>query len=181
VAATTILLVRHGETDWNRDRRVQGHTDVPLNDVGRDQAETLAAELASQPFSAVYSSDLARALDTARILASVRSLPVTTEPALREKSFGTWEGLTEVEVLARFPDAHAGAWGDGESTEEMAARVLAGLRAIVAAHPGETVLVVTHGGPMRAVLRECGAEDGPIANCRLVALVSDDGVLRARA
>ena len=95
---TTILLARHGETDWNRDRRVQGHTDVPLNDEGRRQAQALSRELDGCRFDAVYSSDLARAIETAEILAEQRGLEVTALPALREKHFGTWEGLTDTET-----------------------------------------------------------------------------------
>jgi broad specificity phosphatase PhoE len=177
---TTLLLVRHGETDWNRDRRVQGQTDVPLNDEGRRQAGALLLELEGREFDAVYSSDLARALETARILAESRALEVSTLAALREKHFGTWEGLTDLEVIDRYPDARLGGWGDGESTEELEARVLAAIREIAAAHPGQAVLVVTHGGPMRALLRHCGQEEGAaIGNCETVALVTlDDGSLR---
>jgi 2,3-bisphosphoglycerate-dependent phosphoglycerate mutase len=176
VATTTILLVRHGETDWNRNRRVQGHTDVPLNETGRQQARTLAMELADEKLAAVYSSDLARAHETAIIVAGSRSLPVSMLPGLREKHFGTWEGLTDAEVLIRFPDAHETGWGDGETTEEMTDRVLATVREIAAANPGACVLVVTHGGPMRAVLRHCEAESGRIANCHVVRLTAEDGL-----
>jgi broad specificity phosphatase PhoE len=178
VSETAIILVRHGETDWNRDRRVQGHTDVPLNDAGRLQAELLAAVLAEEQVDVVYSSDLERALETASIVAGPRSLTVTPHAALREKHFGTWEGLTDTEVLGRFPDAAHGHWGDGETTEEMADRVLAAVLEIGAAHPGQAVVVVTHGGPMRALLRHCELEDGPIVNCHVVRLVARDGVLR---
>ena len=174
MAATTILLVRHGETDWNRDRRVQGHTDVPLNETGREQARALADELAGESLAAVYSSDLARALETATIVAEPRSLDGHDAPALREKHFGTWEGLTDAEVLTRFPDAHATGWGDGETTEEMADRVLAAVREIGTQNRGRCVLVVTHGGPMRAVLRHCEAEDGRIGNCHVVRLTAED-------
>ena len=177
MSATTLLLVRHGETDWNRDRRVQGHTDVPLNDEGRSQARTLAATLDCQEFAAIYSSDLARALETAKIIAEPCGLEVTPVEALREKDFGTWEGLTDVEILTRFPDAHATGWGDGESTEELATRVLQAVDEIGAEHPDEAVIVVTHGGPLRALLRSCGAADGPIANCHAVRLAHEDGVL----
>ncbi len=177
MAATTILLVRHGETDWNRERRVQGHTDVPLNEAGRDQARVLAGELANEPFTVVYSSDLARAFETATILAQPRSLTVTALATLREKNFGTWEGLTDTEVLSRYPDAHTTGWGDGETTEEMAARMLGAVREIGAGNPGGTVLVVTHGGPMRAVLRHCNAEDGRIGNCDVVRLAAEDGLV----
>ena len=179
MTATTILLVRHGETDWNRDRRVQGHTDVPLNETGRKQAHALVDDLAGETFSAVYSSDLARALETATILAGPRSLTVTALATLREKHFGTWEGLTDAEALARFPDAHTTGWGDGETTDEMADRVLAAVRGISESNGGGCVLVVTHGGPMRAVLRHCSAEDGRIGNCDVVRLTAEDGfVLR---
>ena len=178
MGATAILLVRHGETDWNRDRRVQGHTDVPLNDEGRRQARALAEELGEGAFDAVYASDLARARETAEILAAPCGLDVTQLEALREKNFGTWEGLTDTDVLDRFPDARPRAWGDAESTEDMSERVLAAVRSIADAHPDRRVLVVTHGGPMRAVLRYLDAEDGRIANCAAVPLLVEDGVLR---
>src|SRR4029079_3482461 len=100
---TTILLARHGETDWNVERRVQGHSDTPLNDTGRGQARALAEELAGEPIDAVYSSDLVRAHETARLVAEQRGLDVTAIRDLREKHFGTWEGLTDVEIHDRFP------------------------------------------------------------------------------
>ena len=121
--ATTLHVVRHGETDWNRGRRVQGHTDIPLNDEGRRQARELAAELAGVPFAAAYSSDLSRAAETARILLGERSLAVISCVGLREKHFGTWEGLTDTDVRERFPQAVNGAWGDGETADEMSRRV----------------------------------------------------------
>jgi broad specificity phosphatase PhoE len=177
VAPTTIVLVRHGETDWNRDRRVQGHTDIPLNATGREQARAVADALAGESFAAVYASDLTRAMETAAIVAEPLSLEVTPFPELREKSFGTWEGLTDAEVLTRFPDAHATGWGDGETTDEMAERVLAAVRRIGDAHRGARVLVVTHGGPMRALLRHCAAEDGRIENCSVVRVTAEDGLI----
>ena len=121
---TEIILARHGETDWNSGRRVQGHTDIPLNAAGVDQARALAEQLAGEPLTAVFSSDLSRALDTARAVADVHGLEVTVDPRLREKNFGTWEGLTDVEIAERFPEARRGQWGDGETTEEVAERVL---------------------------------------------------------
>ncbi len=122
---TEIILARHGETDWNSGRRVQGHTDIPLNAAGVDQARALAEQLAGEPLTAVFSSDLSRALDTARAVADVHGLEVTVDPRLREKNFGTWEGLTDVEIAERFPEARRGQWGDGETTEEVAERVWA--------------------------------------------------------
>ena len=89
---TTLLLVRHGETDWNADGRLQGHTDRPLSDFGRRQARQLADELAGEDLEAIYASDLARARETAEIVGEQLGLPVVLEPDLREKDWGTWEG-----------------------------------------------------------------------------------------
>jgi broad specificity phosphatase PhoE len=174
--STTIVVVRHGETDWNRDRRVQGQSDIPLNEVGRRQARALSTELDGRAFAAVYSSDLLRARETATILAAPRSLPVVTLAALREKHFGSWEGLTDAEVLERFPHAAEGPWGDGETSATMSCRVVQAVSEIAAAHVGDGVLVVTHGGPIRALLRHHGLDDGqPIENCRAIELVVQGG------
>ena len=94
---TTLLLVRHGETDWNADGRLQGHTDRPLTDFGRRQARDLAAALAGEDLTAIYSSDLTRARETAEIVAERLGLPVVLDRDLREKDWGNWEGLTAVE------------------------------------------------------------------------------------
>lgn len=162
---TEILLARHGETDWNVGRRVQGHTDIPLNAAGVEQARRLAEQLASEPLTGVFSSDLSRALHTATAVADVHRLPVTVDPRLREKNFGTWEGLTDVEIGERFPDAIRGQWGDGETTEQVAERVLSVLEDIRLQHPTGPVLVVSHGGPLRAALAALTIEHGPIGNC----------------
>jgi broad specificity phosphatase PhoE len=176
---TTILLARHGETDWNVDRRVQGHSDRPLSDAGRKQARALAEQLANEQFDAVYSSDLVRAVETARVVAERKGLRITVLPELREKDFGSWEGLRDDEVLARFPDARQGHWGDGETHAAMTERVVAAVRRIAAAHPRGRVLVVAHGGPLRAVLLHCASDrDGPIGNCDVIRIEVDDGVLR---
>ena len=176
---TTILFARHGETDWNLERRVQGHTDRPLNENGRAQARTLAEELAPVRVDAVYASDLTRARETAEIVAARRDLPVTTLAELREKHFGTWEGLTDEEVLLRHPRAREGPWGDGETSDELSARVLAAVRRIAAEHPAGQVLVVSHGGPLRALLRHCAVEaNGHVPNCHVVRLEVEDGVFR---
>ena len=177
----TILLVRHGETDWNAERRVQGHSDTPLNATGRAQARALARELAHETIDAVYSSDLLRAHETARIVAESRGLEVTAIRDLRERHFGTWEGLTDDEIFARFPEAATGgSWGDGETREEMADRVFAALERIADAHVGRRVLVVSHGGPLRAVLTRCGLDGlGRIANCHVARLEIRGGVIRA--
>jgi broad specificity phosphatase PhoE len=124
----------------------------------------------------VYSSDLVRASDTARVIADRLGLDVTVLPELRERHFGTWEGMTDEEIFNRFPAAKSGSWGDGETKDEMRERVLAALRRIADAHPAGRVLVVTHGGPMRALLVECGLDGrGPIGNCSLHEVRIRDG------
>ena len=179
---TTILLARHGETDWNVERRVQGHSDTPLNDTGRAQARALAEELGDEPIDAVYSSDLMRAHETARIVASQRGLEVTAIRDLRERNFGTWEGLTDEEIYVRHPQARDRSWqewGDAETQFEMAERVLAALLRIAEAHPGQRLLVVSHGGPHRRVLAHCSIEGVErIDNCHVVRVEVVDGNLR---
>src|SRR5690242_2691048 len=141
---TRLLLVRHGETDWNADGRLQGQTDRPLSDFGRSQARRLADELAEEKLEAIYASDLARARETAEIVGERVGLPVSLDPDLREKDWGTWEGLTAVER-----DRVA---FDGESTEAHQERMLRALRRISDSHAaGDRILVVTHGGSMRRV------------------------------
>jgi broad specificity phosphatase PhoE len=176
VAQTTILLVRHGETDWNAERRVQGHTDRPLNDTGLAQARALAEELAEEALDAVYASDLARAYETARVVAERHALRVEALPELRERDFGTWEGLTDDEVFERYPEARNGPWGDAETRAELVVRIVDAMRRIAVEHPGGRVLVVTHGGPLRAMLVHCAVDlDGPIANCHVARLAFQDG------
>jgi broad specificity phosphatase PhoE len=157
---TTLLLVRHGETDWNRDGRWQGHADEPLNQRGREQARALADELGAESAAAVYSSDLARAHETAEIIAARLGLPVAVDSRLREVDIGGWSGLTTAEIQTRFPEKVARwrnadpshSFDGGESYAEMGERVVAALEEIAANHPDEQILVVLHGGPVRAVL-----------------------------
>jgi broad specificity phosphatase PhoE len=154
---TTILLARHGESDWNRAKRWQGHADRPLTERGREQAHALADRLAATELDAVYSSDLERARETAEIVARSQGLDVHVLPELREVDVGSWSGLTRAEAERRFPDAFrrwaAGGegWDDGETYEQLSERVLRAIRTIAADHPGERVLVVAHGGTIRAV------------------------------
>lgn len=178
---TTILLARHGETDWNAARRVQGHTDVPLNNRGREQARALAEELHDEPLDAVYASDLLRAHETARIVAERKGLDVIVLPELRERHFGTWEGLTDTEVLERYPQAaRAGSWGDGETREELSRRILPALERIAESHPDGRVLVVAHGGPLRVALRAAGADGArEIVNCHVARLAVGEGRMQA--
>ena len=155
---TTILLARHGETDWNRDYRFQGHADPPLNESGRRQAAELADVLADKRLAAVYSSPLRRALETAEILAAPHGLEPVKVEALREVDVGSWQGLTRTELAERVPEQLARwldggqGWEDGETYEQLARRVLSALLDLAAAHEGGRILAVTHGGPIRAAL-----------------------------
>jgi len=172
---TTLLLVRHGETDWNADGRLQGQTDRPLSDFGRRQARQLAEELDGEEFEAIYSSDLARARETAEIVGGQLGLAVTLDPDLREKDWGSWEGLTAVERdRVEFL---------GESTEAHQERILRVLRRISEHHPGDGwVLVVTHGGSMRRVQTAALGMALPVVeNCGRWLCACENGSFRALA
>jgi probable phosphoglycerate mutase len=192
-AVTTIHLARHGETDWNRELRWQGHCNPPLNELGRDQARALARSLRAIGIAAVYASDLRRASETAEIVAAALELPVRLDPALREIDVGSWAGQTLGELAARYPDAVARwqetgepGWDGGESHEEMAARVVAAIRSIAAAHADEEVLVVLHGGPLRAVKTIAAGFVYPgdrrsvarTDNCETYTIAVEDGAIR---
>jgi broad specificity phosphatase PhoE len=157
VSVTTLLLARHGETDWNRARRWQGHADRPLTERGRAQAAELARRLADVALDAVYSSDLRRARETAEVIAGAQRLELVQLPQLREVDVGSWQGLTREEAEARFPDGFSRwlsggtGWDDGESYGQMSTRVLSGVERIAADHEGGRVLIVSHGGPIRAI------------------------------
>lgn len=154
---TTILLARHGETDWNAVGRWQGHTDRALTERGRRQAVELAERLANNAIDAVYSSDLLRAVETAEPVAQRLGLPLQTLPELREVDVGTWAGLTRDEVAERFPDGFRRwsewqtGWEDGETYDEMGERVVGAILRLAGEHPGERILVVSHGGAIRAL------------------------------
>jgi broad specificity phosphatase PhoE len=166
----TILLARHGETDWNRERRWQGWADPPLNETGREQARALAEQLRDTPFDAVYSSDLRRAHETAEIVAAPHGVPVIADERLREVDVGSWSGLLHTEIEERYPD---GVRPDGETPEQHAERVRGAVADIARANPGKRILIVTHGGSIR-VLRG-GAGDVPsawIPNCGVLELES---------
>jgi broad specificity phosphatase PhoE len=154
---TTILLARHGESDWNRAKRWQGFADRPLTGRGRDQAEALADRLRNTELDAVYSSDLQRARKTAAIVARSKDLGVEVVRDLREVDVGSWSGLTHAEAEARFPDGYARwlqggeGWDDGETYAQMSRRVIGAILRIAEQHDNGRVLVVAHGGPIRAV------------------------------
>ena len=154
---TIILLARHGQSDWNASRRWQGHADRPLTEKGHEQARALAARLEHIELDAVYSSDLQRAADTAAEVARTQGFEVVELPQLREVDVGSWSGLTRAEAEERFPEGFARwrvgfpGWDDGESYEAMTERVLDAVLGIARTHEGGRVLVVSHGGPIRAI------------------------------
>jgi 2,3-bisphosphoglycerate-dependent phosphoglycerate mutase len=164
---TLVILARHGESDWNAARRFQGHADRPLTERGRRQAEELARRLAGLPLDAVYASDLARARDTAAAAATAQGLEVETLRELREVDVGSWSGLTREEAERRFPDGYRrwldwdAGWDDGETYEKMGARVAAAIRRLGARHPGGRILVVSHGGSIRALHAVASGVDIP--------------------
>ena len=187
---TTIVLVRHGETDWNRERRYQGHADTTLNDAGRRQAHELASVLRSEGIGAVYTSPLRRAAETAAIVADRLGLEAHELGALREIDVGDWQGLTVDEVRMRYPERvdvvwHSG-WPNGETHDELSARVVPALLDLARLHAGARVLGVTHAGPIRAALmaatglshEESRARIGPLENCAVVRLSVDGATLR---
>ena len=159
--ATRILAVRHGETLWNRETRIQGFTDIDLSDHGRWQAQQLAQALREEPVAACYASDLSRARDTAQAVADVHGHMVHTDPGLRERCFGQFEGHTWTEIETQWPEASQ-AWRQrvpdwepqgGESLIRLQARVLTTLNRIAERHTGEQILVVVHGGVLDILYR----------------------------
>lgn len=155
---TTIVLIRHAQTDWNLSGRWQGHTDIALNDTGRSQAGALARRLASWPITAVYSSDLRRAHQTALIVAQELALSPELDAAWRERYGGDFQGLTFEELDHHHPEAlramrqKGEAPPGGESNLDVARRVVAAFDEVVERHPGQMVAVVSHGGAMRALI-----------------------------
>lgn len=162
---TEILLIRHGETEWNVGKRLQGHTDVALNNEGRRQAAALGRFLLDEPLDAIYSSDLLRAYDTAQAVAIPRGMQVQSEQGLRERCFGAFEGLNHPEIKEKFPEDYA-AWQrrdidarypDGErraeTLREFAARAVDCISRL-ASQPGKgKIAVFTHGGVLDSVYR----------------------------
>lgn len=155
------MLLRHGETAWNAETRIQGQLDVALNDRGRWQAGRLAQALAGEGFDAIYSSDLARAHATAQAVAAAQGLAVQTDTALRERGFGRFEGLTYAEIDERFPE-EAQRWrrreagfgpGGGEPLAAFYERSVAAVTRCAARHPGQSIAVVAHGGVLDCLHR----------------------------
>lgn len=157
---TVLYIIRHGETDFNRDGRFQGQTDVPMNQLGRRQSEAVAARLAAVPLDVVYSSDLARAQECARIIAGPRT--VVLDPRLREAHVGRVAGLTQAQIAVREPDYAAAFARDpdatpfpgGESALDVCRRAMEAFRTIVERYPDGRVAVVTHGALIKMVIAD---------------------------
>ncbi len=175
---TTLYLVRHGETEWNRQRRIQGSTDIPLNDTGRQQAELTGQLLTRRHWDAIFTSPLSRTLETAQIIARVNGLaePIPM-PSIVERQYGDAEGLDWDEVQTRFP-------GDTEvpgreSREDVTARVVPALIELASRQSGQSLIVVSHGGVIRSVLSHVdpGVDHGRIANGSVHSFRQVDGEL----
>jgi len=186
---TRLCIVRHGETDWNAGRRIQGQIDVPLSAVGHAQARATANALAREGFAAIYSSDLARARQTAEATAHLARVPLHPTPELRERHYGIFQGLTYPEAEVRHPAAYARhkardprfAPEGGESLLDLAARIGAICDAIARRHAGETVALFTHGGVLDILHRQATGRpldtprDFAIPNCGINWFEAADG------
>ena len=170
-AATELVLVRHGETDMNRELRFQGQVNVGLNATGLEQARRLAGRLAGETAHAVYASDLLRAMQTAGPIADGLALQPVADSGLREQAFGRVDGMRVDDIRREHPEAWQ-AWlrfeqdfamPEGESTRSFHARVMQAVERVVAAHPRQTVVVVTHGGVLDMIYRTARSLglDGP--------------------
>ena len=178
---TRICFIRHGETDWNTAKRIQGQTDIPLNDTGKGQALAMAFNAAHYNFSAIYSSDLIRAYDTAQMAAARRGLEVKKLPQLRERHFGIFQGITADEGAQRYPEAYAHYkardpeydFETGESMLRFAERVSEAVELMVKHHSGQTIAAVCHAGVLDIVYRKATGRplhtprDFVIPNCAL--------------
>ena len=160
--ATRILAIRHGQTAWNADSRIQGHTDIALDAVGEWQAQRLALALGDDDLQAIYSSDLTRARQTAAPLAARKGLQVCVDAGLRERGFGEFEGLSFAQIEQRWPE-QAEAWRrrdpdfgarGGEVLRDFRDRVVAAVTRLARAHRGQSIALVTHGGVLDLLYRE---------------------------
>lgn len=159
--ATKLIFIRHGETEWNAQERWQGFQDTPLTANGRQQAKTLGKRMGKVPFDHLYSSDLGRAVQTAQPIAEATGHSIVKETFLREKNLGIFEGLTRSELLERFPEIYQQfqkfepdfVVPEGESIQQFFDRCVAGFEVLVNRHPGETLVVVAHGGVLANLFR----------------------------
>lgn len=158
---TRLVAIRHGETAWNRDTRIQGHTDIPLSDHGHWQAQQMASALKDEGIEAIYTSDLTRAMQTAQALADVLHVPLVHDVGLRERHFGRFEGLTHDDIMTRHPE-EGRRWRQrepgyapdgGESLAVFYQRVVDTAGALADKHRGQTVALVAHGGVLDCLYR----------------------------
>ena len=147
IKTTTFYVVRHGQTDWNIQKKMQGHVDIPLNETGRAEAASLAVELKDIPFSMCFSSDLQRASETASIITAMSSLPLKTDKRLRERDFGPWEGCLHSEYTS-----NDGKQEGVESNEAMQERIFQILEQAADQYMGSDILIVTHSGVIRQLI-----------------------------
>jgi probable phosphoglycerate mutase len=159
--AARVLAIRHGETTWNVDTRIQGQLDIGLNDTGRWQAARLAQALAGEPITAIYASDLGRAFETAEHVGRATGVPVIPEPGLRERHFGEFQGRTFADIESALP-RQAMLWrtrdpdfapSGGESLKQLRERVVSTAHTLAARHPGELIVMVGHGGVLDVLYR----------------------------
>jgi len=176
---TELYLVRHGETDWNAARRIQGRTDIPLNDTGRDQARQAGELLARRRWDAIYASPLSRAVETASIIGEQVGIEqIGTRDDLMERDYGAAEGLGFDEIEALYPE---GVHAEGQETrDQVAKRVGSALAALADRHPGESLIVVSHGGAIRSVLQlaDPGTHHPRITNASVHSFRVIDGTLQ---
>lgn len=159
---TKVCIIRHGETDWNKDGRIQGQLDIPLNKTGRAQAVAMAANAVHFSFDALYSSDLERAIETARALAHYNKLNIQTLAQLRERHFGKFQGLYKAEAPEQYPEAFAlyeardlnYDFETGENLTQFSQRVIAIFNELVKHHPNQQIAVVCHAGPLDIMYRQ---------------------------
>ena len=158
---TQLIIIRHGETEWNLEGRIQGHLDSPLTETGRAQAEAIAERLQTVEVNALYSSDLGRAYTTAQFVSHKTGQVILTDKRLRELYLGKFEGLTEEDVEKRFPEAYVYLkkadpgyiYPGGESKEQFSLRVISCLEELMVKHEGEQIVVITHGGALSRLIR----------------------------
>ena len=193
--STSILLIRHGETPWNAERRLQGHIDIPLSDTGLQQAAALGQALAGEPLAAILSSDLRRAQQTAQAVADLQDLPVQTDALLRERCYGAFEGLLYADIAARYPHEYA-QWQsrqidavmpsgerEAESFRQFYARANAAIARWAAHYDGQTIAIVAHGGVLECAYRAAvgmrldSPRDFPVINASVNRFSCADGKL----
>jgi len=188
MSKTEFIVIRHGETAWNAQSRIQGHLDSPLNEEGLGQALLVAERLAHEPFSTLYSSDLGRALQTVQPIADRTAHEVVREPRLRERHLGVFQGLTGAQCEQRYPQEYARfklrdldhVVPGGESVRRLFARVGSIFTDLALRHPGERVVVVTHGGVLDALHRFAAGialeqpRDFPLYNASLNFILCQD-------